>query len=59
MKTRPTGILIIFAAQIMGDGVRFLMGDFFGGSLGLVIVAMLLFYLTQPKVRGFFRETTT
>ena len=47
--------ILIFGAQIMGDGVRFLMGDFLGGSIGLVVVAALLYYLTRPKVKEVFQ----
>ena len=49
-------VVIGFAANGMGDAVRFVTGDFLGGSIGLVVVAILLVYLTRPKVKGFFKE---
>jgi hypothetical protein len=48
--------VIVFAVNGMGDAVRFLMGDFLGGSIGLVVVALLLVYLTRPKVKDFSRK---
>jgi hypothetical protein len=51
--------LLVFAANGIGDAVRFRSGDFLGGSIGLVVVAVILFYLTRPKVRDFFKESQT
>ena len=48
--------VLVFAANGIGDAVRFLSGDFLGGTIGLVVVVVILFYLTRPKVKGFFGE---
>ncbi len=48
--------VLVFAANGIGDGIRFLLGDFLGGSIGLVVVALILFYLTRPKVQDFFKD---
>jgi hypothetical protein len=45
--------VLVFAANAIGDAVRFLSGDFLGGSFGLVVVALILLYLTRPKVKDF------
>jgi isoprenylcysteine carboxyl methyltransferase (ICMT) family protein YpbQ len=50
--------IIVFAANAIGDAVRFLTGDILGGSVGLVVVGLLLLYLTRPKVKDFFRKMT-
>jgi hypothetical protein len=51
--------VFVFAANGIGDAVRFLSGDFLGGSIGLAVVAVILLYLTRPKIKGFFKQTET
>ena len=51
--------VFVFAANGIGDVVRFLMGDILGGIIGLVVACLILLYLTRPKVKQFFKEAST
>jgi hypothetical protein len=44
----------IISAQVAGDFVNLVRGDFLGGGTGLTIAGALLFYLLRPKVRTTF-----
>jgi NADH:ubiquinone oxidoreductase subunit 2 (subunit N) len=45
----------IFAANIAGDMVRLVSGDFAGGLMGIAIAGLIIFYLTRPRIKGLFR----
>jgi hypothetical protein len=47
--------IAIFAANITGDAVRLVNGDFVGGLTGIVIVGLIILYLTRPRIKGLFR----
>ena len=44
----------IFAVNVAGDLVRFLMGDWLKGAAGLLIGGGFLLYLLRPRVRHYF-----
>jgi hypothetical protein len=48
--------VIIFVTNGIGDALRFGAGDFLGGTIGLCIATGLLFYLTRPRVKNFFKQ---
>jgi hypothetical protein len=48
----------IIAAQVLGDLVNLLMGDFVRGGTGFIIAGALLFYLLRPEVRAAFERGT-
>ena len=44
----------IFAANIAGDFLRLVSGDFAGGLMGIAIAGLIIFYLTRPRIKGLF-----
>jgi hypothetical protein len=44
----------IFAANLAGDVVRLVSGDFGGGLMGIAIAGLIIFYLTRPRIKGLF-----
>ena len=49
-------VVIIFALNAVGDIARLVLGSI-EGIVGIVIVAVFLFYLTRPGVREFFKKS--
>jgi len=44
----------IIAAQVLGDLLNLVRGDFLRGAAGVVLAGALLFYLLRPAVRAAF-----
>jgi hypothetical protein len=49
--------VVIIAAQVAGDVVNGLMGNYVRGAVGATIAGALLFYLLHPRVRSAFTMT--
>jgi hypothetical protein len=47
----------IIAINAAGDLINGLMGEWLKGAVGVAIAGLLLFYMTRPEVRNYFRRS--
>jgi len=50
---------MIFAANGIGDAVSVALGGGINGISGILLAVVLVFYLTRPGVRNFFKNEIT
>jgi hypothetical protein len=46
----------VIAVNMLGDLINSARGEWLRGALGVVIAGLLLFYLTRPGVRNYFKK---